>query len=103
MAYPTKTPRTRLQRPPANGSLTALDGYKAASILIERMLNNAEKKKPLRLRPVKQKSADYRQGMYDALLAAHCWMVLGEYPNHNREQITKVLNSVKRSIRPTSR
>ena len=50
------------------------------------MLNSAEKKKPLRLRRVKQKSADYRQGVYDAILTAHCWMVLGKYPDHNPDQ-----------------
>lgn len=71
---------------------TALDGYKAAAILIERMLDSSEKKKPLRLRRVK-KSADYRQGVYDAILTAHCWMVLGEYPDHNRKQIGEVLKS----------
>ena len=70
-----------------------MDGYKAASILIERMLDSAEKKKPLRLCRVKQKSAAYRQGVYDAILTAHCWMVLGEYPDHNRKQIAEVLKS----------
>lgn len=69
---------------------TELDGFKAAATLIERMLDNAEKKKPIRVSKNKPTSADYRLGVYDAILTAHCWMVLGKYPRENQLQIHSV-------------
>jgi len=73
------------------GSASELEGYKAAAIVIERMLDKAQAKRPKR--QGNRKSAAYRAGYYDALLYAHCVLVWGEYPNHpsNLAQIRKII------------
>jgi len=80
---------------PMNGSVTALDGYRAAGLLIERMLDEAERKRPKRI--PNRKSAAYRAGIYDAILVAHCWMAFGEFPRRNEAEILKAMKSLNES------
>tara|TARA_R110000868_G_scaffold368137_2_gene631099 strand:+ start:387 stop:752 length:366 start_codon:yes stop_codon:yes gene_type:complete len=86
----------------ARGSVTELDGYRAAGIMIERMLDEAQKKCPKRLMKINRNSAAYRAGVYQAILTAHCWMVWGEYPNHerNKPMILKTLKSLNAGAEP---
>lgn len=78
--------------------MTKLDGYRAAGILIERMLNEAKAKCPKRIGRINRKSAEYRAGSYEAILTAHCLMVYGEYPTHeiNAPVILKTLQSLNK-------
>ena len=92
-----KTPEpTKASFAPCPGSVTKLDGYRAAGILIERMLNEAKAKCPKRIGRINRKSAEYRAGSYEAILTAHCLMVYGEYPTHeiNAPVILKTLQSL---------
>ena len=71
-----------------------VDGYFAASIVIEEMLHDAKQK----LEPYAERegmSKDWWQGHYEGLLAAHCFMALGKYPDvpHNAEKIKEMLDS----------
>ncbi len=70
-----------------------LDGYRAAVILVEKMLDEAEAKCPKRMLRINRDSAAYRAGVYEAVLTAHCWMVLGEFPEHNERTIREALKS----------
>jgi len=78
---------------PSGGSASELEGYRAAGMTIERMLDEAQVKRPKR--QGNRKSAAYRAGYYDALLYAHCVLVWGEYPNHpsNLAQIRKIIQT----------
>jgi hypothetical protein len=70
-----------------------LDGYQVAAIKIETILDEAKLKCPKRLLWINRKSAAYRAGVYDAILTAHCLMALGEFPEHNKEQIANAMKS----------
>jgi len=72
--------------------LTQLQGYQAASILIDEMMVAAEKKVPHSTHSVKWESASYRQGLYDGIFAAHCLIALGEHPQFNEDKIMEALN-----------
>lgn len=73
--------------------ITQLDGYQAASVLIEKALNSAEKKRPILAGwKLNRRSNEYKQGYYDGLLFAHCLDALGKFPEHNRKQILKTLS-----------
>lgn len=91
-------PKRELPKPTAlasvSGSVTALDGYRAAGIVIEQALDDADKKCPKRMN-VNRKSAAYRVARYEALLMAHCQMALGEHPTHemNEPVIRRILQS----------
>ena len=78
---------------PSGVSASELEGYKAAAIVIEGMLDEAQAKRPKR--QGNRKSEAYRAGYYDALLYAHCVLVWGEYPNHpsNLVQIRKIIQT----------
>jgi hypothetical protein len=48
------------------------------------------------VRPKKQgnrKSADYRSGYADGLLAAHCLLVMGSHPKQNEKEIWEILKA----------
>ena len=81
------------------GSASELEGYRAAGILIERMLDEAQKKCPKRLMKINRNSAAYRAGVYQAILTARCLMVYGEHPNHpeNQAQIRKIIQTPNKS------
>ena len=67
------------------------DGYRAAAILIERLLADAEAYRPEHWNQDMHKLAAYRQGYYDGLLLAHCQMAMGEFPERNKDVIKKAL------------
>jgi hypothetical protein len=75
------------------GSVSELQGFYAAEIAIERMLDEAKEKCPERLLNINRQSAAYRAGAYESLLAAHCMMIYGSFPNHpiNRPRILELL------------
>lgn len=77
---------------PESGSVSEVDGYRAAGIAIRELLNDAELKRPKQGR-INQKSAEYRAGVYRAFLTAHCLMVFGMYPNQpeNQARIREIL------------
>jgi len=76
------------------GSVTELDGYRAAGILIEKAMREADLKCPKRI-PRNISSAAVRYGYYKGLLLAHCQMALGEHANHelNKPVIRRILQS----------
>ena len=92
-----QTHPTLSQSSSAQGSVTELQGYRAAGIIIEKALDDADKKCPKRMN-VNRKSAAYRVARYEALLMAHCQMALGEHPNHemNRPVILKTIKSLNK-------
>jgi hypothetical protein len=66
-------------------------GYLAADILIEEMLNDAKQK----LEPYAKREGrklEWWKGYCEGLLAAHCTMVLGKFPNQpdNKKQIDEL-------------
>ena len=66
-------------------------GYLAADILIEEMLNDAEQK----LEPYAKREGrklEWWKGYHEGLLAAHCMMALGQFPNQpdNKKQIDEL-------------
>jgi hypothetical protein len=68
-------------------------GYMAADILVEEMLHDAKQKlEPYAKREGRKK--DWWQGYYEGLIAAHCMMVLGKFPEQpdNKKQISEVLD-----------
>lgn len=71
-----------------------VDGYFAASIVIEEMLHDAKEKLEPRAKR-EGMSKDWWQGHYEGLLAAHCFMALGQFPDvpHNKEKIKEMLDS----------
>ena len=77
------------------GSVSELQGFHAAEIAIERMLDDAKKKCPKRLLNINRQSAAYRAGAYEAFMAAHCTMVYGSFPNPpmNRPRILELLQT----------
>ncbi len=75
----------------------ALEGYKAASITVEGMLDRAADARPEERNIAKLKSsAAYKEGYYDGLLVAHCFQAWGEFPEHpeNAPRIAKALGEV---------
>jgi len=69
-------------------------GYVAADILIEEMLNDAKQK----LEPYAKREGrklEWWKGYYDGLVAAHCMMVLGQFPNQpeNKKQIDELFET----------
>jgi len=60
-------------------------------IIIERLLNEAEKDTPKTQRYVKPRSASFRAGYYRGLLTAHCMKALGEFPSSNVDPIKTAL------------
>lgn len=89
--------RSSVQR---DGSVTELDGYRAAGIIIEKALRAADLKCPKRI-PRNIESADVRYGYYKGLLVAHCQMALGEHPTHelNKPVILETLKSLNDKLR----
>lgn len=83
-----------LERLPATeGSVSALDGYRAAGLEIKAMLAAATKRKPKRHIPQKQQMlAGYRAGYHAGLLMAWCMHSYGEFPQLNAEAIRRVLS-----------
>ena len=77
------------------GSVSELQGFHAAEIAIERMLDEAKEKCPKRLLNINRQSAAYRAGAYEAFMAAHCTMVYGSFPNHpiNQPRILELLKT----------
>ena len=75
--------------------MTELEGYRAAGIIIERALDEADQNCPKRI-PRNIASAAVRYGYYKGLLLAHCQMALGEHPNHelNKPRILEALKSL---------
>ncbi len=77
----------------AAGSVTALDGYKAAGIEMEAMLKDAAKRKPKRgITPKMHHLAAFRAGYHAGLLVANCMHVYGEFPKQNEDAIRAILS-----------
>ena len=74
-----------------NDTPTQIEGYIAASIIVNEMLASAKKDKPKTSRHVKARSASYREGYYKGLLIAHCFQTLGEFPAANAVPIREAL------------
>lgn len=72
-------------RPP-----TKAKGYEAARIIVEELLDAAQKNLP-RGRKVNQGSADYRHGYFIGLVAAHSQNALGDFPKSNVTSIREAL------------
>jgi len=68
-----------------------LNGFRAASIIIEELLYKAEKENPLRRNKNFRKTSLYRAGYYDGLLITYCQLALGEFPDNNCEIIDKTI------------
>jgi hypothetical protein len=73
-----------------NCSVTSVDGYRAAGIIVEKELDYAQAKKPRRW--IGRKTSAYWQGYHDGLLLAHCQHALGEYPSFNVAAIKQTLS-----------
>ena len=87
----------------SHSKIEELDGFKAADLIIEDCLNEAGDKKPKRLKDGYQKRAEYREGYYQGLLMAHCFMVWGSHPNEqeNQKEIRKILANPLNSPKPS--
>ena len=79
-----------------NSNQKRIEGYVAAGVLIERLLDDAQKKSPKRMSRINTNSAAYRAGVYQAALTAHCCMVLGEHPEGNAELIHSTIEKGQR-------
>ncbi len=71
-------------------SLKRLNGYRAASIAVENLLEDAASKLPKRLGGHDHLAA-YKEGYYIGLLLAHSQLALGEFPEHNVTTIEMIL------------
>ncbi len=72
-------------------SIKRFYGYRAASIAIENLLDDAASKLPKRLGN-REHLAAYREGYYNGLLLAHSQLALGEFPEHNVNTIEMILS-----------
>lgn len=73
--------------------LETIRGYTAAFKQINALLDKAQKRLPkCGISEGVRKRADFKQGYYAGLLAAHCFSAYGEYPRQNEEQINKILD-----------
>lgn len=62
-----------------------IQGYKAADIIIEEMIRDArEKLEPYAKR--EGRKIDWWKGHFDGLVAAHCFMVYGQFQNNQKMQ-----------------
>lgn len=77
---------------PRTGSVSSLDGYKAAGIEIKAMLEHATKHLPKRITLKMQKKAGYRAGYHAGLFMAWCMHVYGERPDMNEDDIKRILS-----------
>ena len=75
---------------------TRLEGYIAAFKIIDKLLADAEKKRPKRVTGKMQRSAAFREGFHRGLCAASCQATMGEWPEANRHVITETLGQQKR-------
>lgn len=86
-------PRSRCNQPgsldASDGSVESLDGYRAAFIAIDNLLDAAASKLPKRLGG-REHLAAYREGYYNGLLLAHCQSAFGEFPEHNVTAIVMI-------------
>ena len=89
-------PCAKCSLPASDGSPSNIDGYKAAMIIIKRLLDEAEKDIPKTQRYVKPRSASFRAGYYRGLLTAHCMGALGESPLSNLDTIKGALDMENR-------
>jgi hypothetical protein len=74
-----------------SSSVRSLDGYRAASIAVENLLDDASSKLPKRLGG-RDHLAAYKEGYYNGLLLAHCQFAMGEFPEHNVTAIELLLS-----------
>jgi hypothetical protein len=72
-------------------------GYRAASIIVDRMLDRAHKRAPKRCTRKMQRSAAFRAGYEDGLLMAHCMLALGQFPLQveNAQKISSALTAIE--------
>jgi len=70
---------------------SALDGWKAAALIVRRALDDAQKNRPRRRSWKMQRLAAYREGYYAGLLLAHGQHALGEFPGQNADAIRDAL------------
>lgn len=68
-----------------------IEGYHVASMLIDKLTNEAMAKCPKRTLKINRKSKEFRFGFFSAIMAAYCWMGLGEFPEYNQDEIKKSL------------
>ena len=76
---------------PSNYLPSQVDGYRAASVIVNEHLNAAEARKPKTQRYVNGGSASFREGYYQGLLFAHCMQAYGEFPAANADIIKRTL------------
>ncbi len=74
---------------------TKAKGYEAARIIVEELLDKAQDNRPAGRYKVSDNvrttSADYLEGYFMGLLAAHCQNTLGDYPKSNVTAIREAL------------
>ena len=77
---------------PRGCSVTSADGYRAAGIIINQAIAEAQERCPKRITALMQKTAEYRAGYLCGLVLAECQLALGEHPSFNVEAIQKTLS-----------
>ena len=75
----------------APDSSARLDGYRAAFIAIQNMMEEAYFRRPKKMGG-REHLAAYREGYYIGLLFAHCQSAFGEFPEHNVTAIKVILS-----------
>ena len=74
-----------------------IQGYKAADIIIEEMIRDArEKLEPYAKR--EGRKIDWWKGHFDGLVAAHCFMVYGQFPEQP-ENAKKIEEAIQRELK----
>lgn len=77
-----------------------LRGYGAADIIIEEMIRDARKK----LQPYAKREGrklDWWKGYFEGLVTAHCFMVLGKFPEYgeNKKSIDEAIKREEERIK----
>ena len=104
MSKSTSKPKRPAKKKAGGGchgaSCSSLTGYQAATIQIQNLIKSAQESIPKRLKRGYQKRAEYRQGYYDAIVHAYCFMAYGEFPDHpeNAARISEIMKTNAESI-----
>lgn len=96
---PRPVRRSRLVTPPPPTIQTRLDGYRAAAIAVQNMMEEAYSKRPRKMGG-REHLAAYREGYYTGLLLAHCQFAFGEFPQHNATAIEMILSQNEKAETP---
>lgn len=76
-------------------------GYEAADIIIKEMLADAKLKLKPRAKGRERKKIDWWRGYHSGLLAAHCFMVYGQFPEYhqNPDYINAAMEREKKRVK----